>query len=210
MAKQTDNHNPEAKLLLRRYFLEKYHPPGTATVFDCCQGGAIMWTTIRETHTVATYWGVDLKPKKGRMKIDSIRVIQQGLKQNVIDVDTYGSPWKHWSALLPNVDKPTTVFLTIGNQNTTAMSPESHGASQFCTFPPSTPEVLKGLVMRWRDVDFALASAVKLVTITEAVESVSTGNARYIGVRLEPLKNGQQSLPADRKQTSVMKELKNV
>ena len=29
---KTDNHNPAAKLLLRRHFLAKYHPPGTARV----------------------------------------------------------------------------------------------------------------------------------------------------------------------------------
>jgi hypothetical protein len=205
MAKKTDNHNPEAKLKLRRYFLEKYHADGTARVFDCCQGGAVMWTTLRRTHPVQSYWGVDVKPKKGRLKIDSIRVLQQGVTQDVIDIDTYGSPWKHWMAILPKVKIPVTVFLTIGNQNTTAMSPNSHGGSEFVVFPASTPESLAGAVMRWRDVDYGLANALKYATIVEAVESVSTGNARYLGVRLEPKSDGQHVSDADRQHTQIEK-----
>jgi len=210
MAKKTDNHNPEAKLKLRRHFLDKYHADGTATVFDCCQGGGIIWDDIRRTHPVASYWGVDIKPKKGRLKIDSIRVLQQGVSQNVIDIDTYGSPWKHWMALLNKITKPLTVFLTIGNQNTTAMSPESHGGSEFVVFPPSTPQSLSGAIMRWRDVDYGLAKASKYATITEAVEVSSTGNARYIGVRLEPKSDGSQLQAASRQQTPVEKGLKHV
>jgi hypothetical protein len=205
MAKKIDNHNPEAKLKLRRYFLEKYHADGTATVFDCCQGGGVMWSTIRRTHPVASYWGVDVKPKKGRLKIDSIRVLQQGVSQNVIDIDTYGSPWKHWMAILPKFKRPVTVFLTIGNQNTTAMNPNSHGGSEFVEFPPSTPQSLAGAVMRWRDVEYGLANALKYAIIVEAVEASSTGNARYIGVRLEPKSDGQQVQTADRQHTQIVK-----
>ena len=57
--------------------------------------------------------------------------------------------------------------------------------------------------MRWRDVDYGLAMALKSATIVEAVESVSTVNARYIGVRLEPKKDGQHVSDADRQNTSV-------
>jgi hypothetical protein len=205
MAKKTDNHNPEAKLKLRRHFLKKYHADGTATVFDCCQGGGVMWDAIRRTHPVASYWGVDVKPKKGRLKIDSIRVLQQGVSQDVIDIDTYGSPWKHWLAMLPKVTKPVTVFLTIGNQNMTAMSPNSHGGSEFVVFPPSTPQSLAGAVMRWRDVDYGLAKASSFATIIEAVEVSSTGNARYIGVRLEPKENRPPLQSVTCKQTQIVK-----
>jgi hypothetical protein len=92
-SKKTDNHNPKAKLLLRRHFLDKYHADGNADVLDCCQAGGLLWKEIRKTHQIARYWGVDLKPKKGRLKIDSVRILQQsGWPQNVIDIDTYGEP----------------------------------------------------------------------------------------------------------------------
>ena len=184
---KTDNHSPHAKLDLRRYFLRRYHtdPPH---VLDCCQGGGIMWGTLRKEFPVASYWGLDLKPKKGRLKLDSVRVLQQpGWPQDVVDIDTYGSPWKHWMAMLPNVRRPTTVFLTIGNQNQTATSPNSHGADVLFHFPPSTPPTLAGVVARRFDVTRGLTRSCEHgLILVEAVEAVSTGNARYVGVHLVP------------------------
>jgi hypothetical protein len=208
MAKKTDNHNPEAKLKLRRYFLEKYHADGSARVFDCCQGGGVMWSTIRRTHPVASYWGVDVKPKKGRLKIDSIRVLQQGVSQDVIDIDTYGSPWKHWLALLPKVNKPVTVFLTSAFLGTLGCSLPSECKTAL-GIPTNTPPAC-AMKLYQLSVDILLSKAKDIVTIIEAVEVSSTGNARYIGVRLEPKSDGQQLQAADRQHTSVEKELKHV
>src|SRR6266576_3131176 len=113
---KTDNTSPAAKLELRRYFLRAYHATEPIHVLDCCQATGFLWRTLRKEFPLASYWGLDLKPKKGRLKLDSVRVLAQpGWPQNVVDVDTYGSPWKHWTALLPHVTKPLTVFLTIGH-----------------------------------------------------------------------------------------------
>ena len=115
MATKTDNHNLGAKLALRRHFLRRYHADGGAQVFDCCQATGKIWNELRREFVCASYWGVDLKPKKGRLKVDSVRVLDQpGWPQNIVDVDTYGSPWKHWSALLRHGPDAVTVFLTIG------------------------------------------------------------------------------------------------
>lgn len=203
MAKKTDNHNPAAKLTLRRYFLEKYHADGSAEVFDCCQGGGVMWTELRKTHAVRSYWGVDVKEKKGRLKIDSIRVLQQGLAQTVIDIDTYGSPWKHWFALLSKLNGPKTVFLTIGSTMFKGATDGAVLAALGCVFTRlKLPKTFYGRLDEI-GVNYALARGCGVATIVEAVESVSTGNARYIGVRLEPKRDGQQSLPADRQNNSV-------
>lgn len=117
MAKKTDNSNPTVKLALRRYFLSKYHGDGAADVLDCCQGQGLIWQRLRREFALAGYWGVDVKVQKGRLKIDSMRILAQpGWPHNVIDIDTYGSPWKHWLALLPHVgQRDITVFLTIGS-----------------------------------------------------------------------------------------------
>lgn len=194
MSKQTDNHNPAAKLALRRYFVDKYHADGSARVLDCCQGGGLMWKELRKTHEVASYWGLDLKPKKGRLKLDSVRVLQQpGWNQNVIDIDTYGSPWKHWQAMLPNITQPTTVFLTIG---------QVMAAGGFQQFPREAVRAI-GITDAMRDkcpatilarvgkiaINHCLSMGYDYGTILiEAVEAVSDGNARYIGCRVEPMK----------------------
>ena len=194
MAK-TDNHNPKVKLDLRRYFLRKYHaePP---SVFDCCQGSAVMWTQLQKEFAVSRYWGVDLKPKKGRLKIDSVRVLQQtGWDFDVIDVDTYGAPWKHWLQILGNLRKPASVFLTIGQNK---MVGGFQGAApkemiESLGIPTKTPNSIAANLWQLGSRNL-LAKALQFATIVEAVEAVSTGNARYIGVRLEPI--NKNSLPA--------------
>lgn len=113
---KTDNHNPAAKLELRRYFLRQLVQAGEPIhVLDCFQGSGVLWSRLREEFPVASYWGVDLKPKKGRLKIDSARILEQtGWTQNVVDLDAYGSPWKHFQNLISTCEHSITVFLTIG------------------------------------------------------------------------------------------------
>jgi len=183
MAKKIDNSNLEAKLELRRHFLRKYHADDPPHVLDCCQGSGVLWEQLRKEFAVASYWGVDLKRRKGRLKLDSARILAQpGWPQTVVDVDTYGSPWKHWEAMLPNIQQPTTVFLTIGQWQ---MGTDRHILTALglrgITIPPGIARKLHGL-----SVSYCLArTCVYDIIIVEAVEAVSTGNARYIGLRLE-------------------------
>jgi hypothetical protein len=117
--KKTDNANLPAKLDLRRYFLRKYHADGTGRVMDCCAGSGRLWGTLRNEFVIASYWALDLKTKRGRLKVDSSRILaQRGWTENIIDIDTYGSPWTHWENMLPNITAPTTAFLTIGQLTT--------------------------------------------------------------------------------------------
>ena len=184
MVSKTDNADPRAKLELRRYFLRRHHAAGPINVLDCCQGGGVLWKRLREEVSVASYWGVDLKPKKGRLRLDSVRILSQpGWPQNVIDVDTYGSPWKHWEALLPNLSQPTTVFLTIGQwqMGTDSKILEALGLGGL-RIPPGIAIRLHGIA-----VSYCLSRSYACsIIMVEAVEAVSSGNARYIGVRLEP------------------------
>lgn len=198
---KTDNHNPKVKLDLRRYFLNKYHADNPPRVFDCCQGGGVMWGTLQKEFSIANYWGVDLKPKKGRLKIDSVRILEQGISENVIDVDTYGEPWKHWLAMLPYIKKPMTVFLTIatikigGGGNITNEAKKELGLDRLTRLPQSFYGKLTRHVP-----GIMLARALDFAKITEAAEAVSAGNARYIGVHLEPInKNGLLTVDAARK-----------
>ena len=188
MTAKTDNSNPQAKLELRRYFLRKYHSDDAPHVLDCCQGEGLLWKQLRREFSLASYWGVDVKKKKGRLKLDSVRILQQpGWPQNVVDVDTYGSPWKHWQAMLPNVRQPTTVFLTVGliriggGGGIDRVAVEALGL-QSLSIPPGIAGKLH---------DTALSHLLTMsyehgISIIEAVEASCTGNARYIGARLTP------------------------
>jgi hypothetical protein len=145
---QIDNSNLDAKLDLRRYFLDKYHSAVPPDVLDCCQGDGKIWQQLRSEYEIKSYWGVDYKKKKGRLAIDSKRLLSSsGLSQNVIDVDVYGSPWGHWLELIKNVHRPTTVFLTIGDQNSVVLNSGGTGA-YYINFPLSTPPCLMGMMGR--------------------------------------------------------------
>ena len=188
MGTKTDNSNLAGKLELRRYFLRKYHADEAPRVLDCCQGEGIVWRELGSEFALGSYWGVDLKRRKGRLQLDSVRILQQpGWPQNVIDIDTYGSPWKHWEALLPNLRRPATVFLTIGLVRIGGGGPLDKCAVWALRLgrlpiPPGISGRLHPLAMNYmltRTRDYG-------IRLVEAVEAVSTGNARYVGVRLEP------------------------
>jgi hypothetical protein len=201
MSTKTDNHKPRAKLELRRYFLRRYHADRPPDVLDCCQGGGVLWRKLREEFPVASYWGLDLKPKKGRLKLDSVRVLQQpGWPQNVVDVDTYGSPWKHWEAMLPNVTRPVTVFLTAAWVISAKFQQYDRAAINAVGIPERiaklAPKSLLAGVTRSAASWLLTSCCVYGLMLIEAVEAVSDGNARYLAVRLEPRKTNGQPLPA--------------
>lgn len=176
--------------------MDKYHSDGTARVLDCCQGDGVMWRALRSEFKIANYWGVDIKPKPGRVKIDSVRLLSQsGWRENVIDIDTYGSPWKHWLALLPNVVRPLTVFLTLGavvdhspfgvRSNFGKEPIEAIGLVFKTLKVPSLLQIKVSHLFPSYCIAKALDYRLRLVETQEAVTR-SFSNASYFGVRLEP------------------------
>lgn len=198
-ATKTDNHNPAAKLELRRHFLRRYHAGG-ADVLDCCQGSGLLWSQLRREFSVRSYWGLDVKPKRGRLKMDSVRVLAQpGWPQDVIDVDTYGTPWKHWLALLPNVTRPLSVFLTCGRVFTGGALPLSGAEAEAigAVFPSlRLPGAFTPVLCEIAVEHFLALPARHGLAVVEAVEAVSDGNARYLGVRLSPADATTSHTPA--------------
>jgi hypothetical protein len=187
-AEKVDNRTLDGKLMLRRHFLEKYHADTKAVVLDCCQAEGRIWGQLRGEFSVK-YWGVDRVAQHGRMAIDSVRLLAQpSLPYDVIDVDTYGSPWRHWETMLPNLVKPVSVFLTLGQMasnlaNVDSIVLKAVGLKMSRAVPSA---------LRWRldqlAVDSCLAIAYSYgVQIIEAQEVLPvTKNARYFGLRLQP------------------------
>lgn len=185
-ATKTDNHDPRAKLNLRRRFLEKYHSSGDARVVDCCMGSGFIWGVLKKEFNLSSYVGLDLKPKKGRLKIDSARYLEAGgWKHNCIDIDTYGSPWKHWLAVLNFAEWPVTVFLTIGLIRIGGGGSMQKEALKIIGIPKKTPVGIIGSLHDYA-CNCCLAEALKRFDIVEAIEAESNGSARYIGIRIAP------------------------
>ena len=187
--KPEDNANASGKLTLRRYVHDRYHRDTTPVVLDCCQAEMKLWGTLRQEYDVR-YWGVDKVKKPGRLTIDSTRLLnKRGLPYDVIDVDTYGSPWVHWVTMLPNLVKPTTVFLTVGRVGAiTAIDRAVLDALGLLKVAAHIPRSLW-----WKLSELALDACLAKsyhyqVHNTEALEVIpESPNARYFGFRLQPL-----------------------
>lgn len=181
--RRTDNKAMAEKLAVRLHFLRKYHADN-AKVFDCCQGAGLIWKKIRQDLEVKSYWGVDLKVRKGRVAMNSVEVLRRKLTDNVIDVDTYGEPWEHWLTMLPNITQPTTIFLTWTSLCSLGMS---NVVKQFVfggqlQMPPS----LYGKLWDYANALLLTAPERHGLEIVECMESINKTPSRYIGIHVRP------------------------
>lgn len=190
-----DNRFLSSKLLLRRHFLQRYPP---SSVLDCCQGEGVLWNILRKEFIVPSYFPVDVKRRKGRLPIDSVRLVSlPGASFDVVDIDTYGSPWKHWFALLPNLHNDCTVFLTIGSTRTAACPQHvdslALNAAGLIFRNLHCPLSLLALMERLtHDYCLALASKYGMKTV-EIAEAFPQKNARYLGLRLQVRKENDNA-----------------
>jgi hypothetical protein len=149
-----------------------------------------------------------VKRAKGRLKIDSVRVLAQpGWDFEVIDVDTYGSPWRHYFALLPNVTQPVTVFMTIG------MIRAGGGGNVGNAFREATglrftghdlPHSLGAALWDWGRMHClarCIGAGLEPVYAAEAPVK-GPSSASYVGIRLEPARPKTGGKRATRAQDS--------
>lgn len=178
-----DNKGLSEKVAVRMHFVRKFHQ-GNAKVFDACQGAGLVWKEIRSRIDVKSYWGVDLKPASGRITMNSLDVLSKPIKDNVIDVDTYGEPWEHWLKMLPNINQPTSVFLTWTSLCMMGMSTvvKQHVFGGQLQMPPS----LYGKLWDYANAMLLTAPERYGLEIVECMESVNKTPSRYIGIHVRP------------------------
>ena len=195
MSKHTDNAHLGAKLALRRHFLSRFHSEKPPRVLDCFQGSGVIWSRLRGEFAIGGYWGVDLKPKKGRLKIESSRILEQhGWNQNVVDLDAYGSPWGHWLHLLRTCDHDVTVFLTFGIVSMHGFKLDAAMNSMLGThFNRVAIPCSMGRRVAEIAVPYCLRAAESYgFEVVEAAEGFPQKNARYLGVHLRRLQTQAQ------------------
>jgi hypothetical protein len=95
---KTDNHNLRAKLELRREFLREFPPAKALSVCDCFSGEAeAIWTPLRGEFNIGEYLALDVKAKPNRLKLDSLRYLQNQLwTHDVIDLDVTKDSRQWW------------------------------------------------------------------------------------------------------------------
>ena len=185
-SKKTDNANLGSKLLLRRYFLDKCFGKNEFAVLDCCQGSQVIWGTLRREYK-CRYMGVDIKSKEGRLKIDSKRLLQINAdKFDVIDIDTYGSPLLHITALIPLVKKRVILFLTYG-QVRMGGGNFDHSIKNILGFNFEVPNSI-GVSLQLRLFDELVSGVISPgATIDECLEAPRSSHARYLGLVVSPV-----------------------
>lgn len=191
--RKTDNKYLETKLHLRRFALDRWNADEPLRVLDCCQGEGVIWRTLRKEYPVNEYVGIDVKDKPGRLKMDSTRLLASGgWGFNVIDVDTYGMPWKHWNALLPHVRCPVLVFLTCGRFGVGSDCKELwrpiFGSEAFAR---DIPRMIRHKVMAELATATALHQAGKFATIRETFGYTTPHGTEYVSCWLEPIKKSE-------------------
>jgi hypothetical protein len=186
MTAKSDNSNILAKLDLRRYFLQKYHAAGDARVLDCFAGEGHIWNQLRSEFTIENYWGVDVKSKPGRIKIDSARLLENPkLTENVFDLESYGLPWKCFFTLLRNQKRDCTIFLTSGAWKTLGGKLSNEIRELYGLKGFKIPTILGGQI-NIESTDYCLGKVFDFGYIPiEAIEVENTGGTRYFGLRLE-------------------------
>lgn len=182
---KTDNHNPAAKLALRRHFLRTWHAAQPPDVLDAFAGYARLWTQLRKEFPVASYTGLELRKIPGRLHMDSLDYLRRrDWSHDILDLDAYGSPWKHLLAALPHISQPTSIFLTIGNAG---LGSQDSDLIKAAGIPFAIPIGLhKGLASYFTSVGLALPLRHGL-QIVQALEAPNPGGTcRYIGLHLRP------------------------
>jgi hypothetical protein len=184
---KTDNHNVEAKLGLRKEFIAN-----GMSVLDCFSGeGEAIWSTLRKQYQITEYVALDIKAKKNRLKIDSLRFLQsQDWIFDVVDLDAYGSPWSHWMEVLKtNRQSEIIVFLTIGSA---VFGRLSSVALRSMNLPKETPSGMHKQLSS-ESVSFMLAECYKFDWIViKASEAMNHGgSARYLALHLKKQHNGK-------------------
>jgi len=182
-SKKIDNHNPTAKLTLRRHFLRRYHLQNPPDILDCFAGYSRLWTQLRKEFATKHYTGIELRRIPGRLKMDSLQYLQrQDWTHDIIDLDAYGSPWKHLVAALPNIKQCCTIFLTasmvgLGTHDATLI--------KFAGIPFSVPSSLHRSIAQYV-IRAGLCIPQRYgFQIVEAMEAPNPGGTcRYFGLRL--------------------------
>lgn len=184
---KTDNHNAIAKLHLRRHFLRAWHPT-PPDVLDCFAGYSVLWSQLKAEFAIAHYTGIEMRKIPGRLRMDSLQYLRRDdWQHDVIDLDAYGSPWKHLLAALPHLvtnGKACTIFLTIGNAG---LGSQDRDLIKAAGIPFDVPKGLhKGLADYFTHVGLALPLRFGL-EIVDCQESPNPGGTcRYIGLHVRP------------------------
>lgn len=185
--KKTDNKQIDMKLELREQVLRRAGVKA-CRVLDLFAGRGEIWTAMRSRIKVVRYVPCDKTPRMpGTIRGDStderFLAAFDMRNFNVVDIDTYGEPWRPYRLLAERVVHPTVFFLThgevsgLGGCNTSAFVLETLG------IPKNWPIPQKIGLARYaaRIMTSKPLSNVRLAWGNR----VSVSNVNYLGILIE-------------------------
>ena len=185
--RKLDNTALKAKVALRAHFLERFHRENPPAVFDCCQGEGLIWNELRERFTLGEYFGVDMKKSRGRLAINSVKLLQDS-SADVVDVDVYGSPWKHYFSFVSSTPRPCSLFLTFGHGGGNGYVDHAYRTLLGLGEVLIPDAVLGAFGYGNLGIRLGLESAYeKGWAITYGMKANTKGPNTYLGLRFEPL-----------------------
>lgn len=191
---KTDNKNLDAKILdakilLRRRVLDEAKF-AEHRVLDLCAGEGVVWRTMRHHAKLDDYVPVDLAPRLpgtivGDVKDERFLSAFDLSRFNIIDIDTYGEPWKPWSFIQEHLRTPTAIFLTHGAVSTPGGSHVSNFVLQRLGIPVSWNIPMKRDLSEFA-APYMLHPGRYARTLIAKAWKVSLHNVTYYGLICEP------------------------
>ncbi len=193
---KTDNTRLADKIALRRWFLQKYHAERVPVVWDCCQGQRRIWDALRREFRVA-YQGADRSPRRaGGIKLESTRLFDlPGWRCDVVDIDTYGEPWRHYEKVCRTASAALTCFLTVG-QVRVGGGRCSEYVFRALGLPDGTPHSLASEIAG-EAIEILIWFPLGRLRLVDCREMPIRGRARYFGLRLEPANISEAAVKRD-------------
>lgn len=123
---RTDNRDLRLKLAIRRWTIAAAGLGPDLRVLDLCAGEGHIWQVLRKEYRLSSYTPCDRNPRMpGTIKGDAERLVESFDLSlfDVIDVDTWGSPWEIWLRLSGRVRQRTAILLTHGTRGVAGSGP---------------------------------------------------------------------------------------
>jgi hypothetical protein len=188
---KTDNKNLDAKILLRRRVLDEAKF-AEHRVLDLCAGEGSVWRAMRQHAKLDDYVPVDLEPRLpgtivGNVKDERFLSAFDLSRFNIIDIDTYGEPWKPWAFLQEHLTAATAIFLTHGAVSTPGGAKVSNFVLERLGIPPTWAIPMKRDLSEFA-APYMLHPGKSARTRIAKGWKVSLHNVTYYGLICEPRK----------------------
>jgi len=173
------------KVNLRRNVIKKHFNKSSFNILNCCAAKNKVWRSLDEFYNTSIIH-LDLNPQfDGVIKCDANDYVQNNdlSKFDIIDIDTYGSPWDIFFNSIKSCTGTTVFFLTWGRTEKNLFNVPNIIKQTF-NFPKSSKKGRNPLCkyMEKNITSLLVRGYENGIFIKDVYEGFPQGNARYFGL----------------------------